>query len=59
MLDRGLTFLFFGRMNQGGEFHCNSSLITRFWGPGSRGQARGLVLQAPPPGLAFSRRDTT
>ena len=37
--------------------HRTSSSTSGFWGPGARSQAKGPVLQAPPPGLVFSRRE--
>ena len=59
MFDRSRTFLSFGRMIRGGGFHRTSSSNSGFRGPGARSQAKGPVLQAPPPGLAFSRREAT
>ena len=59
MFDQSLTFLSFGRMTHGGGSHRTSSSTSRFWGPGARSQAKGPVLQAPPPGLVFSRRKAT
>ena len=59
MFDRSLTFLSFGRMIRGGASHCTSSSTSGFWGLGARSQAKGPVLQAPPPGLVFSRREAT
>ena len=59
MFDRSLTILSLGRMIRGGGSHRTFSSISVFWGPGARSQAKGPVLQAPPPGLAFSRRETT
>ena len=35
--------------------HRTSSPTSGFWGPGPGSQAKGPVLQAPPPGLVFSR----
>ena len=59
MFDRSLTFLSFGRMIRGEGSHRTSSSIYRFGGPGARSQAKGPVLQAPSPGLVFSRREAT
>ena len=59
MLDRSLTFLSFGRMIRGGGSDSTSPSTSGFWGPGARSQAKGPVLQASPPGLVFSRRETT
>ena len=59
MFDRSLTFLSFGRMIGGGGSHRTSSSTSRFWGPGAGSQAKGPVLQAPPPGLVFSRPEAT
>ena len=54
MFDRGLTFLYFGWMiREGGSNRISSSIS------GFQGQARRLVLQAPRPGLVFSRREMT
>ena len=57
MFDRSLTFLSFGRMIRGGGFNRTSSSTSGFWGPGAGSQAKGPVLQAPPPELVFSRRE--
>ena len=59
MFDRSLTFLSFGRMICWGGSHPTSSSASGFWGPGARSQTKGPVLQAPPPGLVFSRREAT
>ena len=59
MFDRSLTFLSFGRMIREGGSHRTSSSTSGFWGPGAGSQAKGPVLQAPPPGLVFSRREAT
>ena len=59
MFDRSLTLLSFRRMIRGGGSHCRSSSTSGFRGPGAGGQAIGPVLQAPPPGLVFSRREAT
>ena len=59
MFDRSLTFLFFGRMIRGGGSQRTSSSTSGFWGPGAGSQAKGPVLQAPPPGLVFSRCEAT
>ena len=57
MFDQSLTFLSFGQMIRGGGSDCTSSSTSGFWGPGAWSQASGPVLQALPPGLAFSRRE--
>ena len=59
MFDRSLTFLSFGRMIRGRGSNPTSSSTSRFWGPWTRSQAKGPVLQAPPRGLVFSRREAT
>ena len=59
MLDRSLTFLSFGRMIHWGGSHGTSSSTSGFWGPVAGSQAKGPVLQAPPPGLVFSRREAS
>ena len=59
MFDQSLTFLSFGRMIRGGGSHRISSSTSGFWGPGAGSQAKGPVLQAPLPGLVFSRRQAT
>ena len=59
MFDQSLTFLSFGGMIHGGWSHRTSSSTSGFWGPGAGSQAKGPVLQAPPPGLIFSRREAT
>ena len=59
MFDRSLTFLSSGLMIRGGGSHRTSSSTSGFWGPGAGSQAKGAVLQAPPPGLVFSRREAT
>ena len=59
MFDESLTFLSFGRMIRGVRSHRTSSSTSGFWGPGAWSQAKGPVLQAPPPGLVFSRREVT
>ena len=59
MFDRRFTFLSFGRMTRGGGSHLTSSSTSGFWGPGAGSQAKGPVLQAPPPGLVFSRCEAT
>ena len=59
MSDRSLTFLSFGRMTRGGGSHRTPSSTSRFSGPGAGSQAKAPVLQAPPPGLAFSTREVT
>ena len=59
MFDLSLTFLSFGRMIRAGGSHRTSSSTSGFWGPGARSQAKGPVLQAPPPGLLIGRRETT
>ena len=59
MFDRSLTFSSFGRMIRGGGSHHTSSSTSGFWGPVAGSQAKGPVLQAPPPGLVFSRREVT
>ena len=59
MFDRSLTFLSFGRMIRGGGSQRTSSSTSGFWGPGAGSQAKGPVLQAPPPGLVFSRCEAT
>ena len=59
MFDRSLTFLSFWRRIRGGGSYRTSSSTYGFWGPGARRQAKGPVLQAPPPGFAFSRREAT
>ena len=59
MFDRSLTFLSFRQMIRGGGSHRKSSSTSGFWGPGARSNAKGPVLQAPPPGLVFSKRETT
>ena len=55
MFDRCLTFW---RMMGGGGFHRTFTSTSGFRGPGARGPATGLILQAPPHGLVFSRRET-
>ena len=59
MFDRSLTFPSFERVIRGGGSPRTSSLTSGFWGPGAGSQAKGPVLQAPPPGLVFSRREAT
>ena len=59
MFDQSLTFPSFLRMIRGGGSHRTSSSRSGFWGPGAGSQAKGPVLQAPPPGLVFSRREAT
>ena len=59
MFDRSLTFPSFGRMIRGGVSHRTSSSTSVFRGPGAGSQAKGPVLQAPQPGLVFSRREAT
>ena len=59
MFDRRLTFLSFGRMIHGGGSNPTSSSTSEFWSSGARSQAKGPVLQAAPPGLFFSRWETT
>ena len=59
MFDRSLTFLSFGQMTRQGGSHLTPSSTSSFWGPGAGSQAKGPVLQAPPPGLVFSRREAT
>ena len=59
MFDRSLTFLSFGRMIRGGGTHGTFSSTSGFWGPGSGSQAKGPILQAPPPGFVFSRCEAT
>ena len=59
MFDRSLTFLSFGRMIRGGGSDRTSSSTSGFWGPGAGNQAKGPVLQAPPPGLVSSRCEAT
>ena len=46
-------------MIRGGGSHRTSSSTSGFWGPGAGSQAKSPVLQAPPPGLVFSRREGT
>ena len=59
MFQRSLTFPSFERMIRGGGSRHTSSSTYRFWGPGAGSQAKGPVLQAPRPGLVFSRREAT
>ena len=59
MFDRSLTLLSFGRMICGEGSHRTSSSTSGFSGPLAGSQALGPVLQAPPPGLVFSRREET
>ena len=59
MFDRSRTFLSFGSMIRGGGSHRTSSSTSGLWGPGAGSQAKGPILQAPPPGLVFSRREAT
>ena len=59
MFDRSLIFLSFERVIRGGGSHRTSSSASGFRGPGARSQAKGPVLQAPPPGLVFRRREAT
>ena len=59
MFDRSLTFLSFGRMICRGGSHRSSSSTSGFWSPTAGSQAKGPVLQAPPFGLVFSRREVT
>ena len=59
MFDRSLTFPSFGRMIRGGGSPRTSSSTSGFCGPGAESHAKGPVLQAPPPGLVFSRREAT
>ena len=59
MFDRSLIFLSFGRMIRRGGSYRKSSSYSEYWGRGAGSQAKGPVLQAPPPGLVFSRREAT
>ena len=59
MFDGSVTFLSFGQMIRGGGSNRISPSTSGFWGPGARSQAKSPVLLAPPPGLVFSRRETT
>ena len=59
MFDRSLIFLPFGQMVHGGGSDRKSSSTSGFWGPGARSQAKGPFLQAPGPGLVFSRHEAT
>ena len=59
MFDQSLTFPSFGGMMRRGGSHRTSSSTSGFWGPGAWSQAKGPILQAPPPGLVFIRREAT